>query len=221
MAGNAAVAANRRSSSAPTTLYLLILTSIAIGISVHLTGIQSGPQAALPKLALLTPVQLRQQVFGAGFKTASKFTAQHSLGLDPSTALAQRFDAAADFALRILLYFRDHTVATRLGKALLLALTGYILPLSSFMTTEPLKPTRNAFTGILYAIFVLSVGQIIMIGAAAPILFVPYYALKRISEVSSALRLSSSTEPQLIPIPRRHASYHKASTRSPHQTQQP
>lgn len=192
MAGNTTAQRKAGGSSPPVTLYLLCALSIAIGVSVHITGLQSGPFLALPKLALLTPLQLRQQVFGAGWKTGSRFTAQ-SLGLDPATALAQKVDKAADFFLQVLLYFRDHTLSTRLGKALLLALTGFLLPLSSFMITEPLKPTRNAFTGLLFAIWVLFVGQIVMIGAAAPVLFVPYYALKRVNEVRDLLIVSSVT----------------------------
>lgn len=103
--------------------------------------------------------------------------------------LAHAWDEAVTFGLAIVIFFRDF-LSSKLGQGLFFGILGHGLPLSLFAVVEPLKGgrTRNAFTGVLFSVLVMLIGQLICIGAALPLLFVPYYAWQRVSEVRPAAR---------------------------------
>ncbi len=201
----------------PAASFLLVGLTLFMAVFIHVTAVQQGPNGSFAQLTALTPLQMRQHVLGnvqlgsLGDKIKAKWnignvlTAQHTLGLDPATPLAKVFDGFSNLLFTLITFFVDYILPTRTGRGLLFLLLSALIPLASFMTIEPLKPTRSAFFGIGIVILTLLIGQVVCVGAATPAIYIPYYIVMRIVEAkgnptgvfplapptSSALKLSS------------------------------
>ncbi len=200
------MAGNALESTVPGRILVLILFSAVFGLGVHLAALR-GPLQEIQWLKSMHQGQLRSRVLspvasyhglfldlGGSSKAAvtklvtnpaAVWTARSTLGLDPShSALGAAADWVFDY-LFVLLALFQHFLESRLGKALLIGIAGHMFPLVVFMMTEPLKATRASLFPITWNVLVLSAGQVMCVGAAAPLFWIPVYALGRIAEAKS------------------------------------
>ena len=189
------MAGNPVASTVPGRLLLLTLFSIVFGVFVHRAAV-GGPFHDLDNFFTLSPQKLQQRALGSALANSKHPIAAQSLGLDPLSTSGKAFERISHFVFVILALFQ-HFLGSRLGKGLLLGIAGHGFPIATFMMTEPLKPTRRTATGVLFGVAVLFLGQGMCVGAAMPILWIPYYAWLRVVEVRcSVLRsLGRGIEP--------------------------
>ncbi|PKI83714.1 hypothetical protein MVES1_002705 [Malassezia vespertilionis] len=95
-------------------------------------------------------------------------------------------------------------VESRFGKGAFLLIFSMVAPCSGFATTEAVKPHRHAFMSAIAITIIFSLGQLICIGAALPIFYIPGYALVRAfrpKEVFPQRPFSASALPLLHLMP--------------------
>lgn len=109
------------------------------------------------------------------------------LGLSKSWPGTRFFDdyapGAMQYFLLLISAFKEICVDIT-GRGLLLLVSTCIAPFCCFLAIESLKDGRSAIMSAVTLVAVTTLGQIICIGAAMPLVMGPLYAYSRWSEVS-------------------------------------
>lgn len=154
-----------------TALILISLLSISVGIFVHSRTLH------FPRYKNALYLQ-----------TANVARLRSELGLPQSWPGTTIFDQHGGEVWRFLLvlvnFFKD-AIGQKLGQSILLLITSVLGPVVAFFVTESLKDGRHPFISPGFLIFILSLGQLILVAAASSIVLVPAYAYTRWQEASS------------------------------------
>lgn len=160
-------------SAKPSAVPLIVLSilSIATGITVHVLGVHKPKYDNLGFLGTAGTPQLKK-----------------ALNLPkswPGTDVYEKnFGEAWRFLLVLIVFFQD-ALRHHVGQAILFLMTCCAMPIFAFFAIEAIKDGRHRYINVGTLIFVTSLGQLIMVGAATPIFFIPLYALSRWSEPST------------------------------------
>ncbi|WFD42579.1 hypothetical protein MPSI1_001225 [Malassezia psittaci] len=107
---------------------------------------------------------------------------RRDLGLTPSgrffSSKSPMVAELEKYYLLIVRIFQDLT-STTFGKGAFLFIFSMTAPLMLYANVEALKPQAHLLMGGLAVLVIFSVGQLICIGAALPIMYIPAYALVR------------------------------------------
>ncbi|PWN32227.1 uncharacterized protein FA14DRAFT_162426 [Meira miltonrushii] len=154
-----------------TSLILISLLSISVGIFVHSRTLHFPRYKNAEYLMTANVAKLRSE-----------------LGLPkswPGTTIFDQYGGEAWRFLLVLVNFFKDAIGEKLGQSILLLITSVLGPVVLFFTTESLKDGRHPLISPGFLIFVLSLGQLILVAAASSIVLVPAYAYTRWQEASS------------------------------------
>lgn len=165
------MATTRKVSS--TSITILVLTGISIGIAVHFFGLRRNPYAY--QLAWAWKANLGK--LKRHLRLSSNWPKRYP-------QIEERSPRFLHFVLVLLLFFQDIS-NDHVGQSVLILMTAEILPFISFFLIESLKDGRHWSINIPILMTIALLGQVVMIGAALPILLLPLYALSRWSEVKT------------------------------------
>lgn len=154
-----------------TSLILISLLSIAVGIFVHSRTLHFPRYKNAEYLKSANVARLRDE-----------------LGLPkhwPGTPIFDQYGGEVWRFLLVLVNFFKDAIGQKLGQSVLLLITSVLGPVVAFFTNESLKDGRHPLISPGFLIFILSLGQLILVAAASSIVLVPAYAYTRWQEAST------------------------------------
>ena len=161
----------------------ILITSLFVSVAVNYVATTQAPFNELGPVFKLTGAQLRTRL---GINDKQFYNARQVFGPKGAHSTAgQAYDKIANLVLILIFYFKT-MLKDAYGKAMLWTISGALFPVVMFTTIEPLKRVPQskltALFGLTVSIMTMTLGQGICVGAAMPLLFVPYYIWQRVSE---------------------------------------
>lgn len=153
-----------------TPIIVLAVLSIAVGISIHVKAIHLTPDKAMANMMKMTCDDFRKHLKLAKSWPGTRFFDDYTPGV-------------MHYFLLLVSAFKEICVDIT-GRGLLLLVSTCIAPFCCFLAIESLKDGRSASMSAVTLVAVTSLGQVICIGAAMPLIMGPLYAYSRWSEVS-------------------------------------
>lgn len=164
----------------PLGVAALVLLSIATSAFVFAAAI-NGPWQESEFIGMMGPVHVRR--FCGRAPDAGTWRSVPVLGAVGAGSLAQRvWDACADFFWVLVVVFRNG-LRTVLARGGMLLLTVAAAPVVACMYVDALRDSSPAGMLVLHATGVLALGQLITIGAALTLAYVPCHAWRRVRQV--------------------------------------
>jgi hypothetical protein len=153
----------------PLPVVVLGVLSIVVGVAVHIKAIHMAPDGDGKILMTWTSDQSRKHLNLAHSWPGTRFFDDYA-------------DKCMSYFMVLLVIFKKICV-DRTGRGLCLLVSTCIAPFCSFLAVEGLKDGNSMVLSIGTLIAVTSLGQIICIGAAMPLVMGPLYAYIRWTEV--------------------------------------
>ena len=149
-------------------LALLSLASMAVGVTVWYTATQMPPKVEMARVMRMSLPELQRDL---GLKSTLSvlfdWRQKHGWALEAERML-----------LALVCLFYD-LCSTRFGQGGFYLVTSVVVPIMNMALIDAMKPAHSTLLGVLAVTFIYSLGQLICIGAAVPLLYVPLYALVR------------------------------------------
>lgn len=166
---NNVVPASSLSSPSATAVIVLGVLSSIIGLGIHIKATRMSPDKSMAQLMTMSLNDFRKH-----------------LNLSKSWPGTQFFDnytpAAFHYFLMLITVFKEICI-NETGRGILLLVSNCIAPFCTFLAIEGLKDGKRAGLSITTLVLVTSLGQVICIGSAMPLVMGPLYAYTRWSEV--------------------------------------
>lgn len=166
--------------ASPSAVPFIVLgaLSIAFGLAIHLTAVWNSPERSVSQLLELSTRQIK-----------SRINVSHDW---PDASTSAFLEAHVQTLFRAFLIaitvFKD-LLRDDTGKALFLIITAVGAPMFNFAAVESLKHGRHPLLHITTYAVAATLGQVMCIGAATPLFYVPAYAYVRWSESKKPLSI--------------------------------